>query len=130
MRSSTRKIIFWVFTHSATFVLGGVSIYFALEPASIAWGFFMGSEVHSEASFPRGHMARIYSAWGFGDQQLIFIVDGVRVYRTPDFAPGNVKEEIEWDETGTIVNFKALGRPIYTYDMTTRKGSICSDSGC
>ncbi|MGQ0542062.1 MAG: hypothetical protein ACT4O9_09470 [Blastocatellia bacterium] len=67
-------------------------------------------------------MARIYSAWGFGEQQLIFIVDGSRVYRTPDFAPGNVDEKILWDESGKVVTFIALGEKIFTYDTESGIG--------
>lgn len=122
MKAKLRKIAFYFLTHLTAFVVGGTTLYFAAEQSSIVWGFFLGSEVYSQVSFPRGHMARIYSAWGFGEQQLIFVVDGTRVYRTPDFAPGNVDERIVWDESGTVVSFRALGRTIYAFDTKTGRG--------
>ena len=67
-------------------------------------------------------MARIYSAWGFGEQSLIFVVDGKTVYRTGDFAPGNVEEKITWDDSGRTVTFTALGLK-FTYDTETDFGT-------
>jgi hypothetical protein len=87
------------------------------------WAIFFGVEVHSAASFPMGHMARIYSAPGIGDQQLICIVDGRRVYRTPDWEPGDVHEEIAWDESGKIVTFIASGRKFFRYNTETGVGT-------
>ena len=93
---------------------------FAATPLSIIWGVFVGVEIHSESSFPLGHMARIYSKPGLGDQQLIFEVDDETVFKTGDWEPGNVKEEIEWDESGHVVSFYASNRKVFTFD--TRSG--------
>jgi hypothetical protein len=123
MRSPFHNLAFHIFGYTAAFLLGGILVYFATEPVSMFWAMFFGEEIHSEASFPGGHMARIYSAWGFGDQQLVFIVDGKRVYRTPDFEPGNVHEKIVWDPSGKIVTFIASERRIFTYDTETQIGS-------
>lgn len=81
-----------------------------------------GMEMRSEASFPRYHVARIYSAPGIGDQHLIFSVDAKRVYRTGDWEPGNVNEDIVWDESGHVVTFYASGRKVFTYDAATGVG--------
>ena len=124
MTSKIKKISIYFFTHLTAAVLGGAAVYFAWEPASIVWGLFLGSEIHSRSSYPRNHIARIDSAWGFGEQQLIFIVDGRRVYRTPDFAPGNINEEIVWDESGEIVTFMALNQKIFTYDTRSGMGLV------
>lgn len=113
-----------VLSHALTMLLGGSIIYFAYEPAGVVWGFFLGDEVKSQSSFPRHHVARIYSAWGFGEQSLIFVVDGKRVYRINDFAPGNLREQIVWDPTAQIVTFSALGRKIFTYDTQTGIGTV------
>lgn len=72
-------------------------------------------------------MARVYSAWGVGDQQLIFVVDGRRVYRTADFAPGNLDEKISWDASGKIVTFIALEKKIFTFNTETGIGTVESD---
>lgn len=119
-----RRIAVFGLTHTAALLLGGSVVYFASEPTAIVWGFFLGNEVQSQASFPRHHMARVYSAWGFGEQSLIFVVDGKRVYRTNDFAPGNVNEKIVWDESGRTVTFSALGSKIFTYDSESRIGYV------
>ena len=112
-----------LFAYLVVFILGGMTVYFTTEPVSLIWGFFVGDEIQSEASFPGGHMARIYSAAGVGDQQLIFVVDGKRVYRTPDFEPGNVHEKIVWDSEGKVVTFIASDRKIFTYDTVTQIGT-------
>ena len=96
---------------------------FAAIPLSIIWGVFVGVEIHSESSFPLGHMARIYSRPGLGDQQLIFEVDGDTVFKTGDWEPGNVKEEIEWDESGQVVTFYASGRKVFTFNTETGVGN-------
>lgn len=94
----------------------------AATPLSIIWGAFVGVEIHSESSFPLAHMARIYSRPGIGDQQLIFEVDDRTVFKTGDWEPGNVKEEIEWDESGSVVTFYASGRKVFTFETSTGVG--------
>ncbi len=103
--------------------MGGMTVYFATLPVSYVWGTFFGTEIQSQASFPMGHMAGIYTAPGMGDQQLIFVVDGITVYRTPDFEPGEVHEEILWDDSGKIVTFVASKRRLFTYDTVSRVGT-------
>ena len=122
MERQKLKVLGFAASHLATFILGGVFVYLAWLPVSYVWGVFFGVEIHSEASFPMHHIARIYTAPGLGDQQLICVVDGWTVYRTGDWEPGNVNEEIEWDETGTVVKFIASGRTIYIYDTGARTG--------
>ena len=116
------KALGFAASHLAMFMLGAVFVYLAWLPVGYVWGIFFGVETHSEASFPMGHIARLYSAPGLGDQQLICTVDGWTVYRTGDWEPGNVNEKIEWDQTGTIVKFIASGRTIYIYDTNSRSG--------
>jgi len=108
--------------YAVTFFLGGLAVIFLWFPVEYMWVILYGMEVRSEASFPRYHMARIYSAPGIGDQSLIFSVDGKRVYRTGDWEPGNVNEDIVWDESGHVVTFYASGRKVFTYDTGTGKG--------
>lgn len=120
-RSKARHVIAMV-SHLAVYILGGVTVYLAIFPVSYIWGTFFGVEIHSEASFPLGHMARIYSSPGIGDQQLICVVDGQTVYRTGDFVPGNVHEKILWDESGTVATFIAAESRIFVYDTKTGVG--------
>ena len=117
------KIVALVFTHLLAVVMGFSIFYYATQPAEAIWGIFLGNEIQSKASFPRYHMATIYSAWGIGDQQLIFAVNGKRVYRTADMAPGNLKENIIWDETGTVVSFKTGSHTVYKFDTKTGQGT-------
>ena len=109
-------------THLTAFILGGIVIYLAWLPVSLIWGVVFGVEVHSQASFPMYHIARIYTAPGIGDQQLICTVDGWTVHRTGDWEPGNVDEKVLWDETGTVVKFIASGQTIYVYDTKSQTG--------
>lgn len=104
------------------FVLGGVSVYLAWQPVSYVWGVVLGDEICSQASFPRLHIARIYSAAGIGDQSLIFSVDGWTVYRTGDWEPGNVHEQIIWDESGETVTFIASNRKVFKYNTISQTG--------
>ncbi len=117
-----KKVIVLTLTHVVAFGVGFFTLSITPEPLRYVWEFFLGSEVMSQASFPRGNMARVYSAWGFGEQRLIFKVSGKKVHEISDFAPGNVNEEIVWDSSGKVVMFFALGRKIYTYDTETKKG--------
>ena len=121
---NAKRVVFYFLSHSGALVLGGTLVYVAAMPVSIVWGILFGTEIHSQASFPMGHMARIYSAPGMGDQQLIFLVDGRRIYRTPDFEPGNVDEKIAWDPLGKSVTFIASGRKIFTYNTETGVGTL------
>ena len=123
MNSRIKKFSIFLLTHLAALLFGAAILYFASAPVGIWWEFFFGSEINSRTSFPRGHSARIYSAWGFGEQSLVFIVDGTRVYWIDDFAPGNIQEDILWDESGTVVTFKAFGGKIYEFDTKTRTGA-------
>jgi hypothetical protein len=111
-----------LFGYAVTLFLGGLSVFLLWYPFEYMWMIFYGMEVRSEASFPRYHMARIYSAPGFGDQHLIFSVDGKWVFRTGDWESGNVEEDIKWDESGHVVTFFASGRKVYTYDTETSMG--------
>jgi hypothetical protein len=122
MGPTKTKEILSALSHLVAFFLGGVTIYFVMFPVSYIWGTFFGVEIHSQASFPLRHMARMYSVPGFGDQQLICIVDGKTVYRTGDWEPGNVDEKISWDESGTIVTFIASRRRVFIYDTQTGLG--------
>ena len=108
--------------YATTFVLGGAAVFLLWFPFEYMWIIFFGMEIRSESSFPRYHMARVYSAPGLGDQTLIFSVDGKSVYWTGDWEPGNVNEDIVWDETGHVVTFYASGRKVYTYDTNTKTG--------
>src|SRR5437773_12292767 len=83
----------------------------------LSWGF----EIQSRASFPGHHMARLYSKPGGGDQTYSLVVDGWRVYRSPDAAPGEQKEKLTWNDTGTIVILEYSGEKAFIYD--TEKGA-------
>jgi hypothetical protein len=111
-----------LFGYAFTFFLGGLAVAMLSFPFEYLFTIFYGMEVRSEASFPRYHMARIYSAPGIGDQQLVFEVNGRRVYRTPDWVPGNVNEDIVWDESARVVAFWASGQKVYSYDTQTGNG--------
>jgi hypothetical protein len=114
--------IFYLFILTITFGFGAAVANKVAEPLQMIWGVVFGIEIHSAASFPLGHTASIYSSPGVGDQQLICVVDGVRVFRTADWEPGNVKEEIMWDESGKVVTFIASGHKFFTYDTETGVG--------
>ena len=57
-----------------------------------------------------------------GVYTVALVVDGKTVYRTGDFAPGNVEEKITWDDSGRTVTFTALGLK-FTYDTETDFGT-------
>ncbi len=122
MSSPATKISLLIASHLLALFVGAVCFYLVFEPVSLVRSILFGDEIHSRSSFPREHMARIYSVPGIGDQQLLFFVDGKRVYRTPDFRAGNVNEGIEWDESGKSVRFVSSGKTIYTYNVETDTG--------
>jgi hypothetical protein len=82
----------------------------------------VGVEIQSRRSIPNGHVARVYSRAGMGDQQLTLEVDGRSVYKSPDLSPGNINETLVWDDDGTVVTLMAEDRILYTYDTLNNIG--------
>ena len=63
------------------------------------------------------------------DLNFFVIVDGRKVYSSPDFAPNwkvDFKERLAWDKSGTVVVLEVIGRRLFGYD--TKKGRPLSDS--
>lgn len=106
--------------HLSFFVLGMIFISASTPVLSFFSDFVFGSEIQSRASFPRYHMARLYSRPGFGDQTFYLEVDGERVYTSGDAAPGNLDEKLYWDAEGKIVVLELAGKKVFSYD-TERK---------
>jgi hypothetical protein len=81
-----------------------------------------GVEIHSKASFPDAHMARVYSRPGLGEQHFTLEVDGRSVYISPDLSPGNLDEQIIWSDDGTVVSLMGEKRTLYIYDTKSGTG--------
>ena len=102
--------------HFISFALG-VSLAFTVLPAlDFFKEFTFGFEIHSAASYPYFHNAKIRTRPGFGDQTLFLEVDEVDVWRSGDMSPGDLDEELSWDASGTIVTLKLQNQPFIRYD--------------
>jgi len=58
------------------------------------------------------------------DLNFWVIVDGQKVYSSPDFAPNrrlNFRERITWDKTGRILILEVAGRRLFGYSADARK---------
>lgn len=102
-------------------VLGMILVYVLSFPLAVLSWFIMGSEIQSKASFPRYHLARLYSRAGFGDQTYTFEVDDRTVLISIESPGGDNKEEIIWDETGHIVALELRGEKAVVYDAMNRE---------
>jgi len=111
---SKRRSIF--FRYFICFITGWIFAY-AVSGTKVVLDFlFVGDQIQCQTSFPRYHSACLYSRFGIGEQSLSFQVDGKTVYSVNDFAGGNLKERISWDEQGHKVSLEVLGRKLFLYD--------------
>jgi len=58
------------------------------------------------------------------DLVFFVIVDGQKVYSSPDFAPNhkvNFRERITWDKTGSILILEVTDRRLFGYNADTQK---------
>ncbi len=58
------------------------------------------------------------------DLVFFVIVDGRKVYSSPDFAPNrrvDFRERLIWDKTGNIVILEVAGKRLFGYNTQTRK---------
>lgn len=105
-----------IFNRGVCFVLGMVLTLLALPIIKFSKEILFGFEIQSMASFPYHHMARLYTNPGLGDQMLTLEVDGKIVWISGDAAPGDLNEQLTWDESGRFVTLKLSGKTIVTYD--------------
>lgn len=80
------------------------------------------SSVMSKESPDGRHSARLDRVDGF-DVMFEVVVDGRRVYRSFDFAPGpfDFRENIYWTADSRIVVLEVAGRRLYGYDVVDRR---------
>lgn len=102
------------------FVLGIVLTLVTMPVFSFVRRFLTGFEILSVSSFPRTHIAILYSRGGPGEQTFFLEVDGTRVYVSGDAAPGNLHEKLIWDEIGKIVTLELEGQKIFIYDAESK----------
>jgi hypothetical protein len=80
------------------------------------------STVMSKESPDDRHSARLDRVDGI-DVMFDVVVDGTRVYRTHDFAPGpfDFREHIYWTADSQSVILEVAGNRLYGYDVTKRR---------
>ncbi len=111
------KILKYIFA----FLCGIAFSYFVSGIGSALDIVFLGSEVCSQASFPRMHIAHLYARPGLGDQALTLGVDGETVYVSNDAPGGNLQERLSWDSTGTTVSLELSGRKVFAYNARAKR---------
>jgi hypothetical protein len=99
-------------------VIGSTIVVIALACACfVAMLYFsMVSTVMTKRSPDRLHTAKLTRCDGI-DRIFSVTVDGVRVYDSPDFAPGPVdcREQLIWDTDSTAVVLEVAGRRLFGY---------------
>jgi len=105
---------------SVSCLIGGGAILFALVAASFY--FSVVSTVMKKASPDGKHTAKLVRIDGI-DVIFRVIVDGRRVYSSPDFAPADAdfREQIVWDADNHIVLLEVGGERIFGYDAVERR---------
>ncbi len=109
-----------IFNRPVCFVLGIILTLVTMSVFSFVRRFLTGFEILSVASFPRSHIARLYSRGGPGEQTFFLEVDGKTVYVSGDAAPGNLHEKLLWDETGKIVTLELEGQKLFIYNAESK----------
>jgi hypothetical protein len=68
------------------------------------------------------HGAKLYRVQGI-DVDFSVIVDGNRVYDSPDFAPvhADFREQIAWDKSGQILVLEVGGKRLFGYQAVEKK---------
>ncbi len=98
------------------FILGIIFTVFVTPILSSVKDLLFGYEIQSMASFPYGHMARLYTSPGLGDQTFTLEVDGKNVWSSGDATPGDLDEKLIWDKTGRIVTLQLAGKEVLSYN--------------
>ncbi len=101
-------------------LIGGEAILFVVIVA--AFYFSMVLTVMKKASPDGQHTAKLVRIDGI-DVNFKVIVDGRRVYSSPDFAPvsADFREQIVWDEDSNSVVLEVGGRRIFGYQAAEQR---------
>lgn len=94
-------------------------INFVGQPFVFVKEYLLGFEIHSKASHPYNHRARLYTNPGFGEQDLTLKVNRETVWQTNAIG-GNLNDELIWDKTGHILTLKIMGEAVFVYDAQNR----------
>ena len=108
-------------------VLTSLAALIAIVVLSIG-GFFAAlyfsttSRVMTKSSPDGRHIAKLVRSQGI-DVNFTVIVDGDRVYWSPDFAPvhADFREQISWDKSGQILVLDVGGKRLFGYQADERK---------
>lgn len=76
------------------------------------------------------HTATLSRLYGYIDANFKIILDGKRIYSSPDFAPNNTlafREFMTWDDSGKILIFIVADKILFAYD-TEKSQSLPSDA--
>ena len=76
------------------------------------------------------HTAKLYRLYGYIDVNFRIILDGKRIYWSPDCAPDYTLpfgETLAWDTTGKIILFRLAGETVFAYDISTGRSLAPKD---
>ncbi len=108
----------------ALLVIGSSVGVAALALAGFAAMFYFStvSTVITKHSPDRQHTAKLSRVQGI-DVNFRVIVDGRRVYNSPDFAPvhADFREQVIWDTDGQSVFLEVAGRRIFGYHVGEKR---------
>jgi hypothetical protein len=103
------------------FVLGIIFTILITPVLAIFKEPLFGYEIQSMASFPYGHMARLYTNPGLGNQNFTLEIDGKNVWNSVDAVGGDLDEKLIWDKTGRIISVELAGKKVFSYDAEFKK---------
>jgi hypothetical protein len=98
---------------SIVFVIGG---FFAFID------FLIVTTIQNKLNPKGSHRAKLLRHQGI-DVNFKLLIDGERVYYSPDFAPVeyDFREQITWDKTGNIVVLEVAGKRLFAYDAEQKR---------
>ena len=84
--------------------------------------FFAPKTIQSKTNPKGSHKAELVRHQGI-DVNFKVIVDGERVYYSPDFAPVefDFREQVAWDKTGNIIVLEVAGKRLFAYDAEQKR---------
>jgi hypothetical protein len=90
--------------------------------AAVVFYLTSGTTVQEKISPVGSHRAKLVRHDGI-DVNFQVVVDGEKVFRSPDFAPvrDDFREQIVWDATGKVMVLEVAGQRLFGYDAERKR---------
>ena len=87
-------------------------------------GFFSSRQIQRLESPNRTDVATLHKINGSGDLNFIVKLNGVQIYRSPDygaFTDHQYRETLLWDKTGEVLVLELMGKRVFAFNVKDNK---------